>query len=66
MTYKADRRHKERRLEREFVEFPLKNDDGEKVLCDRRKNVDRRSKIIVTSEFISDAQFAEYFKHNDE
>ena len=62
MTYKADRGDKERRLEREFVEFPFKDSNGVEVKCDRRKDDDRRSKMIVTSEVISDTQFHEYFK----
>ena len=66
MTYKADRRDKERRLEREFVEFPLKTEDGAEILCDRRKNVDRRTKIVVTPEYISDDQFNEYFERNND
>lgn len=65
MTYKADRRDKERRLEREFVEFPFKDANGVEVLCDRRKDDDRRSKIIVTSEYISDIQFTEYFENKE-
>ncbi len=61
MTYKADRRDKERRLEREVVEFPFKDTNGVEIVCDRRKADDRRSKIVVTSEYISDIQFTEYF-----
>ncbi len=64
MTYKVDRRHKERRLEREFVEFPFKDSTGIEVYCDRRVKEDRRSKITVTPEYISHAQFAEYFESN--
>jgi len=62
MTYKADRREEERRLEREFVEFPFKDSKGADVKCDRRKDDDRRSKMIITSEVISDAEFTEYFQ----
>jgi len=65
MTYKADRRDNERRREKEFVEFPLKDDKGLVVECDRRKKDDRRSKMIVTSEYISDTQFNEYFVLKD-
>lgn len=66
MTYKTDRRKEERRLEREFVEFPFKDANGVEVKCDRRKDSDRRSKMIVTSEVISDARFAEYFKSSSD
>ena len=62
MAYKADRRDDERRREREHVEFPFKDKDGNFVKCDRRKNVDRRTKILVTPESISEAEFDEYFK----
>ncbi len=65
MTYKADRRDNERRREKEFVEFPFKDSNGVEVLCDRRKKDDRRSKMIVTSENISDTQFNEYFYPKD-
>jgi len=65
MTYKADRRDNERRREKEFVEFPLKDDKDVVVKCDRRKKDDRRSKMIVTSEYISDTQFNEYFVPKD-
>lgn len=65
MTYKADRRGSERRREKEFVEFPLEDDKGVVVQCDRRKKDDRRSKMIVTSEYISDTQFNEYFFPKD-
>ncbi len=66
MTYKADRREEERRREREFVEFPFTDANGVEVKCDRRKADDRRSKIIITSELISDTQFMEYFESNNE
>ncbi len=62
MTYKPDKRGKESRFEREFVEFPLKDADGVLVSCDRRVSIDRHSKILVTPEFITDAQFREYFE----
>lgn len=62
MTYKADRREQERRLHREFVEFPFTDSNGVEVKCDRRKQDDRRSKITITSEFISEAEFKEYFE----
>ncbi len=61
MTYKADRRETDRRREREFVEFPFTDASGIEIHCDRRKKDDRRSKIIITSEIISEAQFREYF-----
>jgi hypothetical protein len=38
MTYKADRRDKERRLEREFVEFPFKDANGSGIVCDPKKS----------------------------
>lgn len=62
MTYKADRREEERRLEREYVEFPFKDSNGVDVKCDRRRDDDRRCKMIITSEVISDAEFSEYFE----
>ena len=65
MTYKADRRDNERRREMEFVEFPFKDSNGVEVLCDRRVKEDRRSKMVVTSECISDTQFNEYFYPKD-
>lgn len=46
----------------EYVEFPLVDSSGVRVRCDRRVNEDRRSKMIVISEFISDTQFSEYFE----
>ena len=65
MIYKADRRDKERRREREFVEFPFVDTSGYLVECDRRMKDDRRSKMIVTAECISDTQFNEYFYPED-
>lgn len=62
MTYKSDRRDKERRREIEHLEFPFKDKDGKLVTCDRRKNTDRRTKILVTEEIISEEEFAEYYK----
>lgn len=62
MTYKSDRRDQERRLEREHVEFPFKDKEGKLVTSDRRKNTDRRTKILVTQETISDEEFSEYYK----
>ena len=62
MTYKSDRRDDERRREREHLEFPFKDKDGKLVTCDRRKNADRRTKIIVAQETISEEEFDEYYK----
>ena len=62
MTYKSDRRDNERRRVKEHVEFPFKDNGGKLVTCDRRKKADRRTKVLVTSETISDAEFDEYYK----
>ena len=63
MTYKSDRREGEnRQREREHLEFPFKDKDGKLVKCDRRKNPDRRVKILVTPEVISEEEFNEYYK----
>lgn len=61
MTYKPDRRDQERRFIREHVEFPFKDKDGKLVASDRRKNTDRRTKILVTQEIISEAEFDEFY-----
>jgi hypothetical protein len=65
MTYKADRRDNDRRREKEFVEFPFLDANGVEIKCDRRKKEDRRSKMIITSESISDTEFNEYFLPKD-
>jgi hypothetical protein len=62
MAYKSDRREGEKRREREHIEFPFKDKDGKLVKCDRRNNPDRRIKILVTSEVISEKEFNEYYK----
>ena len=66
MTYKADRRNKDRRREREFVEFPFKDAQGLEVKFDRRVKEDRRSKMVITSEYISETEFNEYFSFKTE
>ena len=66
MSTERDRRkYKERRKDRAYVEFPFKDKNGDVVKCDRRKNDDRRTGILVTQASISEKEFTEYFKANE-
>lgn len=62
MSTKRDRReYKERRRERDYVEFPFKDKKGNTIRCNRREKEDRRTGILVTQSTISEIEFAEYF-----